>query len=303
MPLRHFLRRGFFTTKSRNRMTEILNGNVLANNIREKAAQRIAHLPHPPGLAVLLVGDNPASHLYVGLKEAAAKEVGIYIEKFLFPANVSTKKLVDHIKTLNERSDIHGILVQLPLPEQNVDKVIGAIAHEKDVDGFHPENRKLLLANTPSLVPPVALAIMRMLQATRAPLAHKNAIIVGNSAIFAEPLIELMKEADIAATFVDGETPNIAAITRAADIIVVAVGEAGFLVPDMVKEGAIVIDVGTNKTDDGKVIGDASPELVGHAGFMSKVPGGVGPLTVAYLLFNVIKAMELQERVSETPTA
>lgn len=281
-------------------MTEILNGNVLAKNIREKAKQRIAHLPHPPGLAVVLVGDDPASHLYVGLKEQAAKDVGIYIEKLLFPANASTKELVEKIAELNGREDIHGILVQLPLPGQDVDKVVSAIDHRKDVDGFHMENRKLLLANTPSLVPPVSLAIMRMLQATRAPLQNKNAVIVGNSEIFAEPLIELMKEAGVAATFAPRSTENLPMVTRAADILVVAVGEAGFLKKDMVKEGAIVIDVGTNKDKDGKVVGDAAPELTGHAGFMSKVPGGVGPLTVAYLLFNVIKAMELQERLESS---
>ncbi len=278
-------------------MTEILNGNVLAKNIREKAAQRIAKLPHPPGLAVILVGDNPASHLYVGLKERAAKEVGIYIEKMLFPTSVTTKKLVADIKKLNDRKDIHGILVQLPLPGgQDTDAVIAAIQPEKDVDGFHPENRKRLAENKPLLVPPVSLAIMRMLQASRAPLHNRSAVIVGNSDIFAEPLLDLMREAGVTATFVRGDATAIGAKLRAADIIVVAVGEAGFLTRDMVKEGAIVIDVGTNKATDGRVIGDTAPDVEGHAGFLSKVPGGVGPLTVAYLLFNVIKAMEVQER-------
>lgn len=276
-------------------MTEILNGNVLAKNIREKAQQRIAHLPHPPGLAVLLVGDDPASHLYVSLKEKAAKSVGIYIEKMLLPADVTTETLITKIEELNAREDIHGILVQLPLPGgQDVDAVVNAIDYRKDVDGFHMENRKRLKSPVPNLVPPVSLAIMRMLQATRAPLKNKNAVIVGNSEIFAEPLVELMREAGVVATFVSGEMPNLSAITRAADIIVIAVGEAGFLKKDMVKEAAIVIDVGTNKTEDGKVVGDAAPEIVGHAGFLSKSPGGVGPLTVAYLLFNVIKAMEIQ---------
>lgn len=276
-------------------MTEILNGNVLAKNIREKAAERIAKLPHPPGLAVILVGDNPASHLYVGLKEQAAREVGIYIEKFLFASDTPESEIIAEIKKLNERKDIHGILVQLPLPTQSADNVISAIAPHKDVDGFHPENRKLLLANSPTLVPPVALAVMRMLQASRAPLANKTAVILGNSEIFAEPVVELMKEAGVEAAFVSRSTTALAAKTRAADIVVVAVGAPDALTKDMVKEGAIVIDVGTNKVD-GKVVGDSSADLVGHAGFMSKVPGGVGPLTVAYLLFNVIKAMEVQER-------
>lgn len=276
-------------------MTEILNGNVLAKNIREKAAQRIANLPHPPGLAVVLVGDDPASHIYVSLKEQAARDVGIYIEKFLFPADAPEKTLVKKIRELNARADIHGILVQLPLPTQDADTVIGAIDYRKDVDGFHPENRKLLLANAPNLVPPVALAIMRMLQASRAPLASRNAVVVGNSDIFAEPVLELMKEAGVPAMFVHSDDSAVSAKTRAADILVVAVGRPNFLTRDNVKEGAIVIDVGTTKVD-GRVVGDASPELAGHAGVMSKVPGGVGPLTVAYLLFNVIKAMEVQGR-------
>ncbi len=277
-------------------MTEILNGNVLAKNIREKAAQRIAKLPHPPGLAVLLVGDDVASHLYVSLKEKAAKEVGIYIEKFVFDADVTTGELVDKITELNGRHDIHGVLVQLPLPgDQDTNAVVAAIDPNKDVDGFHPENRKALAADTPLLVPPVALAVMRMLQASRAPLAGKHAVIVGNSAIFSEPVVDLMREAGVVATFVESDTSALAAKTRAADIIVIAVGTAGFLTRDMVKQGAIVIDVCTNKTADGRVVGDSAPDLDGHAGFMSRVPGGVGPLTVAYLLFNVIKAMEVQK--------
>lgn len=277
-------------------MTEILNGNVLAKNIREKAGQRIAKLPHPPGLAVLLVGDNAASHLYVGLKEKAAKEVGIYIEKFVFAANVTTQELVDKITELNGRKDIHGVLVQLPLPgDQDTNAVVAAIDPNKDVDGFHPENRKALAADTPLLVPPVALAVMRMLQASRAPLAGKHAVIVGNSAIFSEPIVDLMREAGVLATFVESDASALAAKTRVADIIIIAVGQAGFLTRDMVKQGAIVIDVGTNKTADGRVVGDSAPDLDGHAGFMSRVPGGVGPLTVAYLLFNVIKAMEVQK--------
>lgn len=274
-------------------MTEILNGSVLARNIRDKARERISAMKEPPGLAVLLVGDDPASHLYVNLKEAAAKEVGIYIEKFLFQTDAAERTLVETIRRLNKRKDIHGILVQLPLPEQETDKVIAAINPDKDVDGFHPENRRRLLANDPNLVPPVALAIMRMLQATRAPLNGKHAVVVGNSEIFAEPVIELMKEAGVDGDFVPSDSSALAAKTRAADIIVVAVGEPKLITKGMVTEGAIVIDVGTTNVD-GKVVGDVSPEVVGQAGFLSKVPGGVGPLTVAYLLFNVIKAMELQ---------
>ncbi len=277
-------------------MTEILNGNVLAKTIRSKAKSRIKKMKFPPGLAVLLVGENEASALYVRLKEEAAKDVGIYIEKFAYSADVKDSELVKKIEELNVRDDINGILVQMPLPEQNADVVAGAISHLKDVDGFHPENRRLLLANTPNLVPPVSLAIMRLLQATRRSLNGKHAVIVGNSEIFAEPLIELLQDTGVTAAFVRRDVEGLAAITRAADILVVAVGEAAFLTRDMVKESAIVIDVGTTKIGR-KTVGDAAPELEGYAGFVSPVPGGVGPLTIAYLLYNVIKAMEVQKRL------
>ncbi len=277
-------------------MTEQLNGTILAKAIRVKAKKRVAGFQHPPGLAVILVGENPASALYVRLKEEAAKDVGIYVERHNLDEKTKTKDLIKLIESLNARRDIHGILVQLPLPEGlDTDAVIGAILPVKDIDGFHPENRKALLSNFPILVPPVALAVMRLLQATRHPLTNKSAVIVGNSEIFAEPLIELMREAGVAATFAKKDTAALSAITRAADIIVVAVGKAGFLTRDMVKEAATVIDVGTNKMD-GKTVGDAAADLKDHVGFLSPVPGGVGPLTVAYLLMNVIKAKELQER-------
>ncbi|MFA5946649.1 MAG: bifunctional 5,10-methylenetetrahydrofolate dehydrogenase/5,10-methenyltetrahydrofolate cyclohydrolase [Patescibacteria group bacterium] len=276
-------------------MTEILNGSVLAKTIRNKATKRVAGFEHPPGLAVILVGDNPASSLYVSLKEKAAKEVGIYVERHQYTNDASTEHIVEKINELNARKDINGILVQLPLPNQDTDAVISAIHPVKDIDGFHPENRKALLQNAPVLVPPVALSIMRLVQASRQPVSGKHGVIIGNSEIFAEPIIELMREAGISATFVRKDAPGIEAITRAADILVVAVGEANFLTKDKVKDAAIVIDVGTNKTN-GKTTGDASENLLGHAGFLSPVPGGVGPLTVAYLLMNVIKAKELQDR-------
>lgn len=277
-------------------MTEILHGTILAKAIHTKAKKRVAGFHHPPGLAVILVGDNSASTLYIGLKEKAAKDVGIYVERLNLPEKTKTKDLIALIDSLNNRKDINGILVQLPLPEGlKTDEVINAIHPVKDIDGFHAENRKALLENRPVLVPPVALAIMRLLQATRHPLTNKSAVVVGNSEIFAEPLIELMREAGVAATFAKKDMPALSAVTRAADIIVVAVGQAGFLTRDMVKEAATVIDVGTNKVG-GRTVGDTSEDLQHHLGFLSPVPGGVGPLTVAYLLMNVIKAKELQER-------
>ena len=267
-------------------MTEILNGNVLAKNIREKAAQRIAKLPHPPGLAVLLVGDNAASHLYVSLKEKAAKEVGIYIEKFLFAADVTTQELVDKITELNGRKDIHGVARTIATSRRP--------RHERGRCRNRPEQRRRRVSPREPQSTRRRHAVTRPTcctrrhahaQASRAPLAGKHAVIVGNSAIFSEPIVDLMREAGVLATFVESDASALAAKTRVADIIIIAVGQAGFLTRDMVKQGAIVIDVGTNKTADGRVVGDSAPDLDGHAGFMSRVPGGVGPLTVAYLLF------------------
>lgn len=274
-------------------MSEIIKGQKLAENIREKVAKRIAKLDHPPGLAAIIVGDDPASHLYVSLKEQAAKEVGIYFEKIEFEADVATGKILKEIKKLNSRDDIHGILVQLPLPNQDEDKIIDALKWQKDVDGFHKKNRKKLKAGEPSLVPPVALAVMRLISATNQPLSGKNALIVANNPIFAEPLIELFQEVGVAAGFVSSDDAALKNKTSAADIIVVAVGRPDFINHEMIKDGGIIIDVGTNKVD-GKTVGDVSKDVIGHTGFISPVPGGVGPLTVAYLVNNVLKAAVMQ---------
>jgi methylenetetrahydrofolate dehydrogenase (NADP+)/methenyltetrahydrofolate cyclohydrolase len=270
-------------------MSEIIKGKILAQNIQEKTKAKIAKLAQPPGLAAILVGKDSASKLYVSLKEKAAKEVGIYFEKIVFPASASTKQIVAKIQELNARGDIQGILVQFPLPKQDENKIVAAIDPAKDVDGFHRVNRDKLAAGEKSLVPPVALAVVRLIQASNQPLAGKHAVIIGNSAIFAEPIIHLLKESGVNTILLTRDESALAAKTRAADIIVVAIGQANFLTRNMVKEGAIVIDVGTNRLE-GQLVGDAAPDLIGHAGFVSPVPGGVGPLTVAYLLNNVLKA-------------
>ncbi|MFH1711834.1 MAG: bifunctional 5,10-methylenetetrahydrofolate dehydrogenase/5,10-methenyltetrahydrofolate cyclohydrolase [Patescibacteria group bacterium] len=274
-------------------MAEILKGRLLAEQIREKTRKNIEKLDQPPGLAAILVGDDPASHLYVNLKEQAAKEVGIYFEKFLYPADVDQKEVIKQIKKLNLRDDINGILVQFPLPSQDEDAVVAVIDPDKDVDGFHPESRKRLHEGEPGLVPPVSLAIMKLIEASLQPLREKSAVIVANNKIFAEPLIEIMKAADIIADFLQPDASALGAKIRAADIIVVAVGHEDFITKEVVKEGAIVIDVGTNKKD-GRTVGDVTADVQDVAGFISPVPGGVGPLTVAFLIKNVFLAAELQ---------
>jgi methylenetetrahydrofolate dehydrogenase (NADP+)/methenyltetrahydrofolate cyclohydrolase len=268
-------------------MTEILSGTTLAKNIREKVRDRVKNIEHPPGLAVILVGNDPASHIYVRLKEEAAREAGIYVEKHILKTT-TTKKMQALIGKLNKRNDIHGILVQLPLPEDvDTDAVTSKIEPRKDVDGFHPQNNEL--------TPPVALAVMRLIESSRLPLRNRRAVIVCNSDVFAAPILTLLREAGVKeAQAVKKADADGSAILANADIVIVAVGEQDFLRVDMVKDSCVVIDVGTNRSHDGKVVGDASPNLIGHVGFLSKVPGGVGPLTVAYLLNNVLKARELQ---------
>jgi len=270
-------------------MVEILRGKIIADEIRDKAKKKISKMDKPPGMAVILVGDNEASKLYVGLKEKAAKEVGIFIESIKYDSDVSENELIEKIGELNARPDIDGILVQLPLPNHDEDKVVGSIDPKKDIDGFHPINLEKHDRGENCIVPPVSLAIMRLISASNQPLDGKTAVIIGNNPIFSKPLLILLKVAGIEAQFLQKKTSALSAKTRGADIIIVAVGEKDFLKDDMVKDGAIVIDVGTNK-DGNRTVGDVAEDGKEKAGFLSPVPGGVGPLTVAYLLTNVIEA-------------
>ncbi|MFA6522251.1 MAG: bifunctional 5,10-methylenetetrahydrofolate dehydrogenase/5,10-methenyltetrahydrofolate cyclohydrolase [Patescibacteria group bacterium] len=279
-------------------MAEMIHGRVLAQKIREQVKNQVETFAHPPGLAAIIVGTDPASRLYVHLKEEAAKEAGIFFEKLDFPEDVTTGKLVKEIKRLNDRDDIAGILVQLPLPNHDEDKVIAAINPDKDVDGFHPKNRERLTKNEPVLVPPVVLAVMQLIEATRQPLRGKKAVIIGNNPIFSEPIVHLMKDLEIDAEFVKKSDKKLTEKSSVADIIVVAVGQRNFLKPELVKDGAIIVDVGTNKSGD-RVVGDITSEAKEKAGFVSPVPGGVGPLTVAYLLMNVARANELMRKKRE----
>jgi methylenetetrahydrofolate dehydrogenase (NADP+)/methenyltetrahydrofolate cyclohydrolase len=280
-------------------MTIILDGRALAGRIQEKVKQRVAQMTTSPGLAVILVGDNPASHLYVSLKRKACEEAGIRFEQFLYPANEAEAIIVSKVEELNGRDDVTGILVQLPLPNQDADRVIRAIHPNKDVDGFHKENLRALADGRPGIVPALAVGIMKLVEEAkrqRGQEAQRTAVIVG-SEIFAEPLRYLFAEQGVFAARVDPDDTELAAKTKTADMLVVAVGRPGFVTGDMVKPGAIIIDVGTTRTAD-KTVGDVDTESVlPVAGAISPVPGGVGPMTVAMLLLNVLKAAEMQQRV------
>ncbi len=277
-------------------MSEPIHGKKLADAILEKVADKVSKMKKTPGMAAILVGGDPASKLYVKLKERAAKQIGIYFELHEFKENASEKEILTTVRELNKRNDIHGILVQLPLPSHNEDKIIDAIKPEKDVDGFHQKNRDRLANGKPSLVPPVALAVMKLIEATHQPVAGKHAVIMSNNPIFAEPILKLMEEVGVSGHYMHPDAEALDATTRSADIIVIAIGREQFLEKDMVKPGAIVIDVGANKTPDGSVVGDAHADVRDHAAFISPVPGGVGPLTVAYLMNNVLRAVDMQPK-------
>jgi methylenetetrahydrofolate dehydrogenase (NADP+)/methenyltetrahydrofolate cyclohydrolase len=279
-------------------MSYTLDGRAIGARIREKVKVRVNAMPVKPGLAVILVGDDPASHLYVSLKRRACEEAGIRFELHAYPANEPEATLLASIDELNQRHDVTGILVQLPLPSQDPDRVIDRIRPNKDVDGFHRENVRALAEGRPVIVSALALGIIKLIDKGREALgreAVRTAAIIG-SALFAEPLRYLFAEQDIFAERVDPDDAELERKTRTADILIVCVGRPGYVVGDMVKPGAIVIDVGTTKVD-GRVVGDVDAASVTPvAGALSPVPGGVGPMTVAMLLLNVVKAREIQAR-------
>ncbi len=276
-------------------MSELIRGSAIAHRILEKTKNTIAGQEHPPGLAAIIVGDDEASHLYVDLKERAAKEVGIYFEKIAFKADVKQEVVITAIEDLNTRKDIHGILVQLPLPTQNADAVIATIHPDKDVDGFHQISQERLSDDRTGLVPPVALSVMRLIQATNQPLKDKHAVVVSNNPIFAEPILRLMQDIGMGGNYVAPDAGGFEAKLRVADILIVAVGRPGFITKSLLKEGVIIIDVGTTKDEFGKLVGDCDTDVREIAGFKSAVPGGVGPLTVAFLMNNVLKAQQMQK--------
>lgn len=267
----------------------LLDGRAVSTRLLEKLKTRVASLKEQPRLAVMLVGDDAASHLYVDLKEKAAHEVGIAFERCTYPAQTSTETLVEKIQELNRRKDVTGILVQVPLPAGiDTHRVTSTIAQEKDVDGFHPQNLAKLAKGEPSLVSPVALGIVKLIDEAHTPLRGRWAAIV-SSPLFAKPVEALLKELEIKTYVVDPNEKDIADKTKTADILISAVGTPGLITADAVKPGAVVIDVGTTRIAN-KTVGDVDPSAREVAGFLTPVPGGVGPMTVAMLLNNVIKA-------------
>ncbi len=268
---------------------KIIDGKSIAARVRGEVREEIAELGIKPGLGVILVGDDPASHLYVSLKEKACAEVGIKMEKRLFPASAKEKEVVAAVNKFNRRDDIDGILVQLPLPAPlDEDRVIAAIDPAKDADGFHPDNVAALMKGQPTILPGLVAGIMELITASTEDLTDEIAVVVGNSRTFFEPLAVVLRHAGLTPQFLTPADPNLAEILKTAKVVIVAVGKARFVKGDMIRQGAVVIDVGTNKVD-GKTVGDVDFDSVKEvAGHVSPVPGGVGPMTVAMLLVNTV---------------
>jgi len=275
----------------------IIDGKALAAQLRTQLISRIEHLKtqgHPPGLAVILVGDDPASAVYVRNKVKACEEVGIRSWKETLPADTSEATLLAHIERLNADPKVHGILVQLPLPKHlNVQKVLESIAFEKDVDGLHAANAGLTLMGQPYFRSCTPYGVMKMLESVGTPLKGAHAVVLGRSNMVGKPMAMLLLAANATVTLCHSATRALPQITRQADILIAAVGKQNLVTADMVKPGAVVIDVGTNRTSEGKLTGDVDFEAVRKvAGWISPVPGGVGPMTITMLLVNTVEAAE-----------
>ncbi|MGM9576536.1 MAG: bifunctional methylenetetrahydrofolate dehydrogenase/methenyltetrahydrofolate cyclohydrolase FolD [Anaerovibrio sp.] len=280
----------------------LLEGKVFAAKLKEEAGKKAQELKAKygitPGLAVIIVGENPASQVYVRNKHKACTELGFYSEGVELPATTTREELLAEIQRLNNDEKIHGILVQLPLPKElqpYESEVLEAINPLKDVDGFHPVNVGRLVTGQKALVPCTPHGCLRMLELAEIPVEGANAVIIGRSNIVGKPMFHLLLEKNATVTICHSRTKNLAEITRQADILVAAVGKAGFVTADMVKPGAAVIDVGINRIAPKKLVGDVDFEAVKEvAGAITPVPGGVGLLTIAMLMQNTVEAARLQ---------
>jgi methylenetetrahydrofolate dehydrogenase (NADP+)/methenyltetrahydrofolate cyclohydrolase len=285
---------------------KVIDGVKLAASLREQVAERAAVLAGQgvkPGLAVVLVGSDAASQMYVRNKVAACEKAGLHSVLEQYPADLTEDALLSRIKTLNADHSIHGILVQLPLPKHiDAHRVIEAIAAEKDVDGFHVSNAGLLMTGTPLFTPCTPYGVMKILESEQISLRGAVAVVVGASNIVGKPMAMLLQAAGSTVTICNSKTRDLAWHTRHADIVVVATGKPGMVTGDMIKPGAIVIDVGINRTADGKLCGDVDYGSVSQvAGAITPVPGGVGPMTIAMLLVNTIEAAERSNASGITP--
>ncbi|EAC3799961.1 bifunctional methylenetetrahydrofolate dehydrogenase/methenyltetrahydrofolate cyclohydrolase FolD [Listeria monocytogenes] len=276
-------------------MGEIIDGKKLAKEIQEKVTREVAELVKEgkqPGLAVVLVGDNQASRTYVRNKQKRTEEAGMKSVLIELPENVTEEKLLSVVEELNEDKTIHGILVQLPLPEHILEeKVIDTISFDKDVDGFHPVNVGNLFIGKDSFVPCTPAGIIELIKSTGTQIEGKRAVVIGRSNIVGKPVAQLLLNENATVTIAHSRTKDLPQVAKEADILVVATGLAKFVKKDYIKPGAIVIDVGMDRDENNKLCGDVDfDDVVQEAGFITPVPGGVGPMTITMLLANTLKA-------------
>ncbi len=273
----------------------LLDGRALGAKVRAEVAAAVAELGHV-GLATVLVGDDPASHIYIDLKQKAAREAGIDARDLKLPADISQQELLATLAELNTDDAVDGVLVQLPLPAHlDERRTIEAIAPEKDVDGIHPQNAGRLYLGQPALVPGTPLGIVRLLDEYGIPLEGAHAVVVGRSAIVGKPVAHLLLQRNATVTICHSRTRDLARHTLAADVLVAAVGRRHLITAEMVKAGATVVDVGMNRTAGSRrVLGDVEPRAMERAAYMTPVPGGVGPMTIAMVLQNAVTAARLR---------
>jgi len=268
----------------------LLEGKTLAQKIRDEIKEEIKKTGFHPGLAVILVGDDPASKNYIRIKEKACHEVGIYFHKYIFPADCPEKQILETINFLNQDKDIHGIIIQLPLPKKfNTNKIIKVVIPEKDVDGFHPLNLTKLASGKPRIIPPTAQAVLALLELTKENLNNKKIIILAKSEIFAKPIKYILEQRGLKVKLILFKEKKWSKKIIKADVLIVALGQPNLIKKEMIGQNTIIIDVGTNYIKD-KLFGDVDFEDVKNkASWITPVPGGVGPLTVAFLLKNLIQ--------------
>ncbi len=301
-------------------MAKVLDGAAIAAAIKAEVAEEVralAELGIRPGLAAVLVGHVPASEIYVRSKVQTCAELGLYSDLITPPDTVTTEEMMDLVESLNDRDDVDGILIQLPLPEQvDTKALLDAVAPAKDVDGFHPVNAGKLMAGRPALAPCTPAGVIEILKRSGIAMAGANAVVVGRSDIVGKPAAMLLLHQNATVTICHSKTRDLGAVTRQADILVAAIGRPGFVTADMVKPGATVIDVGINrvttqaefdkyfagnaKREEGfkkrgsTIVGDVHPEAFKVAGAYTPVPGGVGPLTIAMLMANTVRAAKMR---------
>ncbi|EOD6218244.1 bifunctional methylenetetrahydrofolate dehydrogenase/methenyltetrahydrofolate cyclohydrolase [Enterococcus hirae] len=281
-------------------MAELINGKELAEKMQAEIAIKVSELKTKsisPGLVVLLVGENPASQVYVRNKERSAKSIGIHSKVERYPSTISEETLLAEIEKYNQDPNFHGILVQLPLPKHiDEEKVLLAIDPKKDVDGFHPMNLGRLLAGNPDKIPCTPYGIMKMFAVYDIDLAGKRALVIGRSNIVGKPMAQLLLMADATVTIAHSKTANLAELAKEADILVVAIGRGHFVTKEFIKPGAVVIDVGMNRDEHGKLIGDVKfDEVEPLASYITPVPKGVGPMTITMLMYQTVLAAEAGE--------